>query len=731
MIFFDKETGLFNISTENSSYIMGLTADGILTHIYYGKKLSEFLVDGLNFCEPDRKEFTIMYSQEYSDVSLTRLYQEYPTFGGGDYRTPAFNVTYSDYSRLTELLYSEHKIFNGKPKLNGLPCIYSDTDNESTTLQIVLKDRYSGIKVTLSYSVIDGFDAIMRSSEIDNGCEDEINIYSALSASFDCENTGYELTYLSGAWTRERNIKKTDVSYGNFFIDSKRGASGHSLNPFIALSKAGASEDCGEVYGLSLIYSGNFIAGVESDDDSMRVYMGINPFDFCYVLSPGEKFQTPEAVLVYSSKGFGNMSRSYHRLYREHLCKKEFRNISRPVLINHWEATYYDYNEEKILDIAKKAAECGIDLMVLDDGWFGTRNDEKTSLGDWVVNKNKLPSGIDGLAKKINQLGMTFGLWFEPEMVSPDSNLFREHPDWVLGLPNKKQSLSRNELILDLSRADVCDYIAETISKILNSANISYVKWDMNRNMSNVGSFLLEGQHQGEVAHRYILGLYSILERLTNKFPNILFEGCSGGGGRFDPGIMYYMPQSWTSDNTDAVDRLFIQYGTSLVYPPSTMGAHVSTVPNHQVGRTTPLNMRGLVAMNGRLGYELDLNKLSDLEIEEVKSQIELYRKYEKIVHCGDMYRLISPYETDAAAFQYISSDKRQVLVFYFNIKGISNVGGRLLTLKDLDLNANYKNVKTGQVLSGEVLSNAGITLPRHKDYISMSFLFEKQIQPM
>ncbi len=470
------------------------------------------------------------------------------------------------------------------------------------------------------------------------------------------------------------------------------------------------------------MYSGNFVGGVDGIGDRIRAYMGINPDGFSWELGAGEEFQTPEAVIVFSSNGFGDMSRTFHRLYRKHLCRGKYRDTSRPILINNWEATMFDFDEEKILSIAKKASECGIDLMVLDDGWFGKRNDPYSSLGDWTYNKEKLPSGINGLADKINQMGMKFGLWFEPEMVSPDSDLYRAHPDWCIHQKDRVRTLCRAQLILDLSRPEVCDYIVDAVSSVLESANIEYVKWDMNRNISEIGSAYLDETNQKELCHRYMLGLYDVLERITSRFPNVLFESCSGGGGRFDPGMMYYMPQAWTSDNTCAVDRLYIHYGTSLCYAPSMMGAHVSAT-----GRNVSIDMRGHCAMTGRFGYELDLNNLTDSQIETVKEQVKYYREIENTVHNGDLYRLVSPFDTKSCVFQFISEDKSEVLVFAFNITGkpLGPLGLRIY-LKGLEENAQYKNLDNGEVYSGSVLMNIGFRMTTWNDNTSQVIRYKK-----
>lgn len=726
-ITYDKGKKLFHLTTNNSSYIIGIVADGVLAHIYYGKKVSEISTLAGLFDMQRRCPLSALYDKEFPGISTAILPQEYAVYGSTDYRTPTLKVEYADGSKITRPVYKSHRIYDGKPKLKGLPAVYTESDNEAKTLEIELKDLYSDMTVLLRYTVMRDYDAIIRSTEIVNNGKSRIKLKDALSVNVDYMNNDMDITYLSGTWARERHIERIPISHGNFVIDSKRGASSHERNPFIALSSKNADEKNGDVYGYSLVYSGSFVAGVESDSSNMaRVYMGINPFDFCWNLDSGESFQTPEVVMVYSDNGFGDMSRTYHKLYRTRLCRGKYRDEKRPVLINNWEATYFDFNEEKIINIAKKAVECGVELFVLDDGWFGKRNNDRCSLGDWIVNKDKLPSGVSGLAEKVNALGMKFGLWFEPEMVSPDSDLYRAHPDWCLYVKDRKRSEKRNQLILDLSRSDVCEYIVNAVSDVLKSANISYVKWDMNRNMSEVGSAVFDGEHQSEIAHRYMLGLYAILEKITTDFPDILFESCSGGGGRFDPGMMYYMPQAWTSDDTDAVERLYIQHGTSLVYSASMMGAHVSAVPNHQVGRTTPLKMRGHVAMCGRFGYELDLSSLTDKETELVKQQINSYHEYEEIIHKGNMYRLESPFEHNYVAWQFVSENGDDVLLFYFNIKGVPLAPYTRIRLDGLDAKAEYCNVETGDKYFGDVLMNMGLFKNSNYDNMSELMVFKK-----
>ncbi len=546
-------------------------------------------------------------------------------------RTPAVELQFSDGTSATDFRYESHNIYAGKNKLNNLPATYVEDENEAMTLELTLVDSLKNVKLILSYSVFEEFDAITRSVKIINESNEDVNINRVLSANVDFRDSDYELLQLSGAWARERHIIRKEIRSGSQSIESRRGSSSHAQNPFMALVRKDTTEQHGEVYGFSLIYSGNFLANVEVDMyENARAQIGINPFDFTWLLKSKEEFTAPEAVLVYSNEGLTGMSHIYNCLYGKRLCKGKYRDEVRPILINNWEATYFDFNETKIKEIAREATNLGMELFVLDDGWFGKRDDDNSSLGDWFVNEEKLKGGLNKLATEINEMGLQFGLWFEPEMVSPISELYKKHPDWCIHIPGRNRSEARRQLILDYSREDVCNYIIEKISEVLSSAPISYVKWDMNRNMSEIGSAKLPANRQREVAHRYILGLYKVLEEITTRFPDVLFESCSGGGGRFDPGMLYYMPQTWTSDNTDAIERLKIQFGTSMVYPNASIGCHVSAVPNHQVDRITPIETRGVVAMSGNFGYELDITKLPESEKEIIKEQVKLYKERNK-----------------------------------------------------------------------------------------------------
>lgn len=723
-IIYSGENKTFNIKTPNTSYVIGVLSEKYLINLHYGRKIDKYTIDFDNF--PVRiQAFAPKDIKEYN-LSSDNLPSEYPCYGGGDFNTPAFCAEYEDGSFLTKLEYEGYEIFKGKKALSGLPATYVESGDEAETLEITLCDSLTGLKAILSYTAFADYDAIAKSVRIVNCGDRKINIKSALSSTTSFFDKDFDFVHLEGAWARERSIQKRPLISGIMEIDSKRVSSGHFHSPFLALARPGATESSGEVYGFSLIYSGNHIEQADVNPfDIVRVNVGINPFGFNWILEPGDEFQTPEAVLTYSDEGFGKMSRTYQKLYRTRLCRGKFRDAERPVLINNWEATYFDFNEEKILDIAKKAKSAGVELMVLDDGWFGKRDNDRCSLGDWVVNKDKIPDGIDGLASRIEALGMKFGLWFEPEMISEDSDLYRSHPDWCIHIDGRENTPARNQFVLDLSRADVRDHIVGALSDILGSAAVSYVKWDYNRNITELGSAKLSAERQRELPHRYILGIYDVLERVTKAFPDVLFEGCSGGGGRFDAGMLYYFPQYWTSDDSDAVERMYIQYGTSMVMPSSAMGAHVSAVPNHQLGRTTPLDTRGNVAMAGQLGYELDLNTLSDEEFEAVKEQIKKYKSIRKIVHKGDMYRIKSPFEGRSCAWEFVKDDT--VVLMYYTLFARCSLGRTCVKLSGLSEKAEYINEETGSIYTGSFLMNVGLYFEDGKDFESKVLIFKRK----
>ena len=710
---------VFHLATENTSYLMGVFG-GRLLSLYYGKRLksvpdiSSMLTAGSVriFSPTDIKS----NGKTYSSDNLT---MEYSTFGSADLRTPAVSVRYADGTAVSKLEYAGYEIKEGKYALAGLPAVYAETGDRVSSLKIILKDKVSKLRAELNYAVFEDYDAIARSAAIINAGDSGFDIERAMSLCFDFRPADFDMITLNGAWARERIPERAPVRTGTSEVSSMRGITSHHESPFLAIVGKNTDEMQGEAYGFNLIYSGNFIAGAQKDAyKTTRVYLGINPQNFLWRLEPGESFVTPEAVSVYSSEGIGKMSRIFHKLYRERLCRGKYRDIRRPVLINNWEATYFDFDEEKILSIAKTAKKADIELMVLDDGWFGKRNGDTDSLGDWVANTDKLPGGIKGLAQKVNALGMKFGLWIEPEMVSPDSDLNRAHPDWCLHIKGRDPSLGRNQLVLDLTRKAVRDYIKSVFDRLLGDGDISYVKWDMNRSMSEVGTGLGGAAAQGKVYHAYVLGLYEIMEYLVNMYPDVLFEGCSGGGARFDGGILHYFPQIWTSDDSDALERVYIQYGTSMCFPYSTMGAHVSAVPNHQVYRTTSMKMRGDVAICGQLGYELDLNKLNEEDMAKVKEQVAQYKSTSELFHKGDLYRLLTPLGNSAAVNEFISADKNTVAVCVYVLRGTPNASRDYVKLVSLKSDAEYKDQK-GNVFTGEYLMNFGIPICYQSDYYS------------
>lgn len=710
---------IFHLQTNFVSYIMAVRQESFLSHIYWGKKIHTPDIDNAGLLRA--AAFDPLVSDK-AEFSLDYVRQEYPV-GDVDYRNPAICVKFADGSRVCPLRYESYNIKKGKPPITGLPSVYTESDDEADTLEICLSDSYSGLRVYLIYSVLQEFNAITRSVRIVNDGEDTVCLKKALSASVDFETKNFRFLTLPGAWGRERHIECLPLRYGTQSIGSRRGASSHQMNPFFALLEGNADEENGGVYGFNFVYSGSYSAGVEVDQlGQSRAYMGLPEENFLWKLGCGESFETPEVVMVYSDKGLGGMSRIYHRLYRKRLVRGKYRDMVRPILANNWEATYFDFDEEKIVALAKEAGKLGIELLVLDDGWFGKRDDDTSSLGDWFVNIKKLPSGLGGLGKRVNDAGVKFGLWFEPEMVSVDSELYRNHPEWCIHSGRRERTECRHQLTLDFSRQDVCEYIFETLDKILSDAPISYVKWDMNRHMSNMGSEALPADRQMELAHRYMLGLYSVLDKITTKHPEVLFESCSGGGGRFDAGMLYYMPQTWTSDDTDPVERLFIQYGTSIVYPISSMGAHVSAVPNHQSGRVTSLKMRGDVAMSGNFGYELDVTKFNDDEKKEVQEQIKRYKELRGFLQSGDFYRLLSPFGGNNAAWEIVSEDGSQVFAAYFRIQSQVNPGISRMRFAGLEPEGKYRDRDTGDVFFGDELMQIGIVVDFFGDYQSKTW---------
>lgn len=700
----------FYLSGGGMSYVLHVTDTGELLNLWWGARVPDGAV------RPDLSEYPEGAS---FDKERNHLPWELPTRGSGWYGTPAVSAVNAHGDDVTVLKYVSHTIAPGKPALPGLPSTYVESPEEAGSLEILMKDPLTGLNVTARYTVFEKTGALTRSLRLKNAGDGALRINALLPASVPLRGEGYEVIHLKGGWARERRPVRMPVGEGEYRIFSQRGASGHEENPFLAVVEPGTDEFSGAVRAMSFVYSGSFLAGTFSDNMfAARMYMGMEPNTFRWLLEPGEELNSPEVVLVYSDDGLNGMSRIYHTLYRTRLVRGRWRDLPRPVLVNNWEGTYFDFNEEKILSIARKAKEIGVELMVLDDGWFGKRNTDNCSLGDWVVNREKLPNGIRGLAEKVNALGLRFGLWFEPEMVSPDSDLYRAHPDWCLHVDGRERTQARQQLILDLSRREVQDYIISAVSAVLREAPVGYVKWDMNRNMTEHFSAALSPERQMETQHRYILGLYRVLEEITSAFPEVLFESCSGGGGRFDPGMLYYMPQTWTSDDTDAVERCRIQYGTSYVYPASAMGAHVSAVPNHQTGRITPLRTRGEVAMGGNFGFELDLSRLTEEETEEAKRLVKQVKQLRELTGHGEFTRLVSPFEGRYTAWQFASQDASELLLFVCQSLCMPNRPPVRIRMKGLTPGARYRD-DAGETYSAEELMYLGKLLRLRRDFES------------
>ena len=666
-----------------------------LLHYYYGKKLADREYKAIAMKDENQCAFLP------EGYTLENYRQEYPSYGYSDLKSPAYDVFNSDGNNISMLKVTDIKIKDGVYNPCGLPHILQK-DNTAQTSYITLCDEVINLEVTLIYTVFDEYDVIIRSAEFKNLSDKPIRIDRAYSSCLELYTEKRDVIYFPGSWARERYMERAEIRHGEKIdISNARGGSGHNMNPFAIVCNENANENYGEAIGFSLIYSGNHSTYIESDADlNLRIMQGINPQDFSYTLNPNENLETPQSVICYSLNGIGGVSRELNRLYRNNLCRSKWANKDRPILINNWEATYFDFTEDKLVSLAKTAKETGIELFVLDDGWFGSRNDDFQGLGDWFVNKSKLPSGIDGLSQKINDVGLKFGIWIEPEMVNPNSDLFRAHPDWVIHVPNRQPTLSRNQLILDLTRKEVRDYIVKSISNIL-SQGVSYVKWDMNRPMTDMP--------RPGYNYEYTLGYYDILDRLTKAFPHILFEGCASGGGRFDAGALHYVPQIWTSDNSDAVARLKIQYSTSIGYPLSSISAHVTASPNHQNGRITPLKTRADVAYAGMFGYELDITQMSNEDIEEIKKQISFYKSIRTLIRTADFYRLQSPYETNYCTWQAVSPDKNEAFIMSCKIETVRDKENNYIKLYGLDSSTTYTDTLTGKTYYGDELLNRGI----------------------
>ena len=708
---FLKDSKTFFLTANETSYVFKLHENGRILSLYYGKRLPECDLSHLFYVEP-RSFAPVPADAEEEFFSLDTAPQEYPFFGNGDFRSPAAMLTFDNGSIVCDFRYISHEIKKGKERIPFFPQT-TGTENDCETLVITLADNTAKAELKLYYTVFENLNVITRNVEFINNSEKPINIDRALSLSLDLPDSNFDFINLFGSHCKERHIERIPLHHGIQSVESRRGASGHMNNPFVALARPDTTEENGEVYGFSLIYSGNHLCLAEVDQfETVRVQCGINPFDFGWQLNSGESFLTPECVMVYSDSGLGKLSRTFHDLYRNNLSPLKYRNASRPIVINSWEAAYFDFDEKKLFNIIDSSAGLGIDLFVLDDGWFLGRNDDHTSLGDWVIDRKKLPNGLGSIIDRCKANNLKFGIWFEPEMISQQSNLYKSHPDWAISAPNRPNTLSRNQLVLDLTKPQVQEYIISVLSDFLTKYDISYVKWDMNRHITECYSDYLPSNRQKEFNHRYILGLYKILETITSKFPDILFEGCSGGGGRFDPAMLYYTPQIWASDDSDAVERMKIQYGTSMVYPLSSMTAHVSVVPNHQIMRVTPFSTRSNVAMSCSFGYELDPCKLTEKEREEIRNNNAYYKKIEPLVLHGDFYRLFSPFEGSTCAWMIVSKDKSSAVMWYFESLTVPAHPVQRLRLAGLDPDRTYYITELGRSFTGAELMYAGISLP-------------------
>lgn len=709
-IVYSKADRTFTIQTKNTTYQMQVDPYGFLLHLYYGKKTDGSCMDYL-LTYYDRgfsgNPFDVGDDRTYS---MDALPQEYPSYGTGDYRSTALIVENADGSTACDLRYRSHHIFNGKYKIPGLPAVYAD-ETESQTLEIVMEDAVTGVEVTLQYGVLPDYDVITRSEKIVYRGERKICIRKAQSACLDFVQGKYDLLTFYGRHAMERTMQREPVTHGSHVIGSVRGTSSHQYNPMMILADENTTDQYGNCYAMSFVYSGNFKGETLKDQfGQTRALMGLQDEMFSYPLAEGETFYTPEVLLTFSGSGMNLLSQNLHRCIRQHICRGKYKESVRPVLVNSWEASYFDFDGDTLYELAKEAKHAGIDMLVLDDGWFGKRDDDNSGLGDWFVNEKKLGGTLGDLIKKINDLGVKFGIWVEPEMISEDSDLYREHPDWALTIPGRNPVHARNQLVLDFSRKEVVDHIFDQICKVLDQGNIEYVKWDMNRSLMDV--FSRGTEDQGRVMYDYVLGLYDFLERIVTRYPDLLIEGCSGGGGRFDAGMMYYTPQIWCSDNTDALDRLQIQYGTSFGYPVSAVGSHVSAVPNHQTGRITSLHTRGVVAMAGTFGYELNLGKLSEEEKQEIRLQVEEYRKFAPLIQTGLYYRLSDPAREEYAAWAFVSEDQKEVLLNVVLQEIHGNMTVNYVKLQGLKCSAIYRDTETGKIYNGAALMEAGIPMP-------------------
>ena len=682
---------------------MQADAQGYLLHLYYGARTAGEMDYLLNYGD---RGFSGNPNSAGSDrtYSLDALPQEYPSLGTGDFRNYALNIENADGSQCCNPVYITHEIAAGKYTLKGLPFVRAE-ENEAETLKIILEDPVTKVELHLLYGVLEKEDIITRSVIIKNAGKAPVTVKKAQSACLDFLHGDYDLIKFHGRHAMERNMERMPVSHESIRIGSRRGTSSHQYNPGVILAGKNTNEDSGSCYGMLFVYSGNFLVEAEKDQyDQTRIQMGLTDELFAYPLEAGAEFIAPEVILSYTNKGLSRLSKQYHHCIMNHICQGKYVHANRPVLINSWEAAYFDFTGDTIVELAKEAKALGIDMVVMDDGWFGKRNDDNSSLGDWYVNEEKLGGTLTKLIERVNAEGVKFGIWIEPEMVSEDSDLYREHPEWAITIPGRKPVRSRNQLVLDFSRKEVRDEIFKRICAVLDQGNVEYIKWDMNRSLADI--------YAPNVTYDYVLGVYDFLEKLTNRYPDILIEGCSGGGGRFDAGMLYYTPQIWCSDNTDAINRTRIQYGTSFFYPVAAMGSHVSAVPNHQTGRVTSMHTRGVAAMSGTFGYELNPALLNAKEKAEIRAQLAQYREYQELIREGDYYRLSNPFQDNFAAWMVVSDDRSKALVSVIRLTAEANPPAAYVTLKGMEEDAFYREKTTGKVYPGAALMEAGILLP-------------------
>ena len=719
-IIFHKELKEFHLYNKEISYIIHILPNGHVGNLYFGKKIDPYKTYNHLFEGIYRPLAAYVYEGD-NKFSLQNTRQEYPTFGLSDFRKGAFLIKQENGSEISDFKYESHKIIEGKLKLKGLPQTYVENKEDATTLEITLLDEVIKSKLKLYFTIFEDRAVITRSASFLNLSNKSINIEKAMSFNLDLPDSNYNMIQLNGAWGRERHVHDRSIKEGTQGFYSLKGASSAEFNPFLALRRPNTDEFSGEVIGFSLVYSGNFMSEIDVDTyNQTRIMMGIHPERFSWPLNLNEEFYTPEVVIVYSDKGLNYMSQVYHSLYRECLMRGKWKNSVRPILLNSWEALSFSIDEEKIKELATNASKLGVELFVLDDGWFGKRNNDNAGLGDWNVNKEKFPNGLNEIIEYINKLGMDFGIWIEPEMVNKDSELYRSHPDWIIHDPNRKPSHTRNQYTLDFSKDEVVDHIYNQIEKLLSDYSISYVKWDMNIYITECYSKDKGANLQGTVYHKYILNVYKLYDKLTTRFPNILFESCSSGGARFDPGMLYYAPQTWTSDNTDAIERIKIQYGSSLVYPLISMGSHVSESPNQQVFRETALETRANVAYFGNLGYELDVNNLSDVEKEEIKKQIQFYKENIEVFQFGKFYRIKNPYNNNISAWMVKSNDEKTIILGCYKLLNHANEGKERVKLFGLDKDGDYKlSYPYEKEFKGDELMNVGISM--NDDYFCNS----------